>query len=425
MTMRRMHMTCLFALIVTVLPTAAYTSETKEVDVAQAAGLPPMLVGTILTRMKAQAGLTGLPVRLAVKDADGKPAANQEFALTWKGGKETVRTDDEGGVQITITKKNLDGLKLVVPAAFTVEASEGGGGAKVIVQTQISHDAGGKAHTLDLTGMKKLASDGLSVYHAEADRDAAVRQLAELERMRGFIEGFSGLAVSPGYGVVLHRKEGTVTLSGTSAVAIPVQVDDAGRPVTPFIKWALVHEWTELTLMFKTLAYVEDPGLRFVGDGLAELISYEYCRRFTPEAASERLKQYAQRLAGLKKSGATEYDLTKQFRGAASTSTSLAPAEGKAPKMPDADELAKATSPESAAGYAVSFVFWHRLREAHGVDVVRKFIAWFLTAKELTTAKVEAKLAELTGEKCATALAIEPLLEHVRKLRDAARKKQE
>jgi len=112
------------------------------------------------------------------------------------------------------------------------------------------------------------------------------------------------------------------------------------------------------------------------------------------------------------------------INGAASTSTSLAPAEGKAPEMPDADaELAKATSPESAAGYAVSFVFWQRLREAHGVGVVRKFIAWFTVTKDLTAAKATAKLAELTGAKPTTAPAIEPLIDHIRKLRNAARTK--
>jgi hypothetical protein len=263
-----------------------------------------------------------------------------------------------------------------VPRGFRVRAGEGG----VKVSVKSSGGAKGPSRSLDLSRMKRAESGGVFVCHPDGMESEARTVLEELERMRGFLAAAVGFRFMERFGAVVLRGElGDMSLSGE--IAIPIVVDSKGELQPAAMYWALVHEWLEGSLVFSTLAYQKDPNLRFVGDGLAELLSFLYCAQFRPEAASMRLAGFEGLLCDLRDSGTAAFDLGRDFPG------NQDPEKG----------LSAADETKNAAGYAASFAFWHEWVRRAGPASLRAFMDWFRLSDDLSLAAVRGKLAELSG----------------------------
>ena len=86
---------------------------TGDVDVFRTVKIPRQVVGQILDKFST-AGVA-LHVTAVVLDAGGKPLSSKATTVSWKDGKETLKTNDDGIVRWKILKDRVKGLTLKLP----------------------------------------------------------------------------------------------------------------------------------------------------------------------------------------------------------------------------------------------------------------------------------------------------------------------
>ena len=361
-------------------------SAVEEVDIVQETGIPAFILPAVFEKLKAKDPTgKGMPILFTVTDAEGKPATNQKLKLKHAGGEETLTTNDDARVTVFLNAKNATGLKLILPNGFKAKSD-----AADNVKITLHKGSGGEVKKLDLDQLTLMSGQNdLNVYASKGFEDTAAKLLDSLAERRGFAMGRYGLKLFDGYGAAIVPEGGSLSIEGK--VVIPISVDPESKVMDRSMIWGLTHEWVEGSLVFKSRAYNNDKNLRFVGDGLADLIAYNYCisRADTENVAAEVLGSYRGNLHWLQQKGTKSFDLAKDF---------------------PAGDLS------GPGGYSASFCFWHRLEEEHGPALIGDFIHWFIGLKKTTVAEVLAKLEELTGEKQNTALAVEGMLETYRGL---------
>ncbi|HEX3315407.1 MAG TPA: serine protease [Gemmataceae bacterium] len=84
-----------------------------DIDVFRTVKIPRQVVGQILDKFTT-AGVA-LHVTAVVLDAGGKPLASKATTVSWKDGKETLKTNDDGIVRWKILKDRVKGLTLKLP----------------------------------------------------------------------------------------------------------------------------------------------------------------------------------------------------------------------------------------------------------------------------------------------------------------------
>lgn len=367
---------------------ATVAAKTKEIKIADQAGLPSFVIQGVLKQMKQKHNLDSLPLDMDILNEKGKPAANQKFEARYAGGKTTVTTDAKGHLQFGLTKKNGINLRLVVPDNYTVNVKKIGS-AKV---TGGGGGAGGKS--VKLSDLKKLSYQDIDVFHDNNEK-LARHYLSRLAEMRGYIEGETGLEVVSEYGMALiARGAQAPRLTIEGRVVIPVFYNPRTNTTNSMTEWILVHEWLEGSIIFRTGAYSQNPNLRFVGDGLAELLSYNYCQRHSKASVINRLNQYmisfrAWQMTYPKK---PNYNLLQNFPSG---------------KRKGGDARI------SVAGYAASYYFWKKLQDEHGPVIARKFIKWFLSTEDYSNKAVVAQLTKLTGAKPKTVIPVKEMQKEI------------
>lgn len=401
-------------LLITLLLAGTAFPEEQELDVVRALGLPPMVVSHVLKRVKNGAPLA---VDVVLKDADRQPAKTQTLTLRWGEKSKEIVTDKDGKASFELTQEMLPRPILLVPKGLRARITTPS--FKVSVGTGVRMGGPGakpmKSETLDLDALDRIEVAGLEVYHPKGEEAAAREAMVYLARARGFVSGLVGLELSAPFGLALHDK-GMVSLDVHGQVVFPVSLAAwKGKDQGPFggmhmVRWVQIHEWVEGTVVGPGL-YTNDQGTRFIGDGLAELMGYEYCRRYHRAEVRARLQQYIQRADALLGSGHHKYDLPKSFRARVAFRVGNNPGEEK-------DWGNWRPSPVEAAGYPMSFYFWHDLLEKAGYDGLRKVIAWMMQPNNpnLTAAGVLAEIERVTRLKPPTVIEVSRARERFEKL---------
>jgi S1-C subfamily serine protease len=86
---------------------------TGDVDVFRSVKLPRQVVDQIVEKFS-KAGVA-LNVTAVVLDAGGRPLSSKAALVSWKDGKETLKTDDDGIIRWKILKDRVKGLTLKLP----------------------------------------------------------------------------------------------------------------------------------------------------------------------------------------------------------------------------------------------------------------------------------------------------------------------
>lgn len=370
-----------------------------ELDLFDAMGLPPG-VGPI---MASQLGDDrGLPINVSLADAQGKPASRLKLWLRWKGGQEQVVTDEVGQLHLELKKDQLSQPRLLVPAGYVAEVA--GGGVRVMAYPSEA-DVSDPAATLDLAAMPSVTSGDTQVYYNEGHLADALSLLGELQRIRGFAAGFAGLdVVASGYGVALvDREPGALSVQGRFVV--PITLDQLRRSAQgeAMVYWPLVHEWVELSLLDRKV-YSADPRMRMFGDGLAELLAFEYCRRYHMAEVKHRLGSYIKRMEGLAGAGRRTYSFKEHFRAHVGTEASTSSNTNVTEADLDAFVARLRENQEEAAGYAASFWLWNSVRTAGGPDSIRHTVDWL----QATANPHAADFARYLREDCNRTISLEP-----------------
>jgi hypothetical protein len=152
----------------------------------------------------------------------------------------------------------------------------------------------------------------------------------------------------------------------SSQAKIPFQITDSkGNKLSNITfeilrKESLVHLKTNNSgLVFLNLNYVllsENPNLRFVGDGLAELISFMILKTTNPDYAEIMLNN---RLKSIEKSSQLEFDIYNW-----------------------------SIESEEIEGYSYSLAFWLKLLENYSIEQIQYFIRLFDNATEYSRENV-------------------------------------
>lgn len=393
-----------------------------RINVLQKLGIPAFAAPTVLATMRSRGA--AWKVEVTVTDAAGRPAAARKLTLRWPGGQTALTTSRQGRAWFELTKDRLGGPVLEVPAGLKADFG-GKGTPQVIVKAQTSMGpGGGRAESLDLSKLKKLSTPGQEVYYPEKHAAVAPLVLAELARMRGFARAAWDLELLPAFAVAVVD-DGNVQLNIVGALVIPVPAStwaDGRRSAWRGTSvWIALHEWVELTLVMTGKAfYARNPNTRFIGDGLAELMCYEYCRRYYPAAAAATLAEYRRRLGRLVQQKITEYDLAKDFVSHSQTLISPGgagspPAKGD-PPAGTRRQVRPEMSGREDAGYPMSFWFWYSLRKHGGPEALRKVVAWLGQARDVSLETTLEKVRQVSGRDAKAKMDVPEALDGIRSL---------
>ncbi|MEM8713950.1 MAG: CIA30 family protein, partial [Planctomycetota bacterium] len=281
----------------------------ERFTLAQIFGIPRAFATDGVEQIKSQLPSgQSLPVQISAFASDGSPARELQVLVRWEGGLRALRTDESGSLSLQIWKEELAGWCIECPRGFEIRRA-GAGAVEVVTQV-----IGGKGPSATFESvpddLERLQVGGLTVQFPEGREQEGVEAIAELSRIRGFVEAYGTLDLANvPYGLALVDTDAS-NLSGRGLnIPVPLKRWQDDGEAGARLRSVLVHEWVEYSLGVDSGLYVRTPGLRFVGDGIAELYSYRYARRFSPLGASAQLDSYVNRVKKLMASGVETYSL--------------------------------------------------------------------------------------------------------------------
>ncbi|MEM6671955.1 MAG: CIA30 family protein [Planctomycetota bacterium] len=352
--------------------------ELDRTTLAELLGIPAAYAAEGVRQIENQLpGEQSLPVELSAFNVDGSPAPGLRLLVRWDGGQRMLRTNGSGSLSIQIPKEELGGWYVECPKGIELRR---GGAAPVEVVTQVI-GGGDTAATFESVpdDLEQIQVGGLTVrYPSDAEQDA-IEAIAELSRIRGFVEAYGEVSLSGApYGIALIETDAS-NLSGRG-LNIPVPLkrwNDEGASGSR-MRSVLVHEWVEYALGVVSGLYVRTPALRFVGDGLAELYSYQYARRFFPLAAYAQLDSYVVRVEKLINAGVDTYSFEERFAARVAMMGASKSTDSRTPRERWGESIGELDLSSESAGYAASYWFWRSIEEAAGRDGLVQIQNWLL-----------------------------------------------
>lgn len=351
-------------------------------------------IDILMHKITANHMMTGFSAQIQIFDEKGKPAERCTFRTEGMPKKKT-NTYRDGRIGFNVYPKNIKKLAVWIPKGYTVKRTKRTRLPMKTLSTPYRAKKLGdrlkKSSVPQLTitpfykGLKFVRKGHICVYYIEKrDKKLAKKMIKEIEQIKKFCMDFGGLELKSTMDILLHHHRGPVLLDGIFAV--PVEVDKNQKVAAHMAMWIQIHEATESAIIFKNKAYSSDRNLRFAGDGLAEIFSSYYCEKYYPAACKIRHSLSIGSLNRLIAKKYTYVNLGKDFpaiRGG-----------GKKKKLTkeQTDQRRRGST-----GYYASFYFWDKLRKNYGDKVFREVLAWFVTAKKPTAAKLVAKIKEITG----------------------------
>lgn len=229
------------------------------------------------------------------------------------------------------------------------------------------------------SGLKKIGDSRVAVFYEDGNEALAREVQSELIRARGVIKSVLGLEPKR-WAVILetNRKEKNMLYLTVPAVSY----DSSWRCFKEdwesgqFMDYN-PHEWTESTITSAFNLY-DDPRNRFIGDGLAEFVTWK---------VSGLPKDYIDRLSPAQIGDRETVDLLSVFQAVS----------GKFFHRRRFDHAFEKLL--FSPGYALSFAFWHQLYEEHGSTLTVTFVERLARHPSPSAEDAIAILVQLTGNK--------------------------
>jgi hypothetical protein len=228
------------------------------------------------------------------------------------------------------------------------------------------------------SGLKKTGDSRVAVFHEKGDEALARAVRAALIRTRGEIQSILHLEPRR-WAVILEtdREEKNVLYLTVPAAGY----DSTWRCFRE--EWengdfmdVNPHEWAETTLTSAIRLY-DDPRNRFIGDGLAEFVTWK---------VSGLPRDYIERLSPAEIGDRETVDLLSAFQ--------VVPGkfllQGRLDRIPAKHAY--------IPGYALSFAFWHELYEEHGPTLIPAFVERLAQQPTAGADEAIAILVALTGD---------------------------
>lgn len=226
--------------------------------------------------------------------------------------------------------------------------------------------------------MQKLGDANVAVFHREDEGALAREVLAEMIRCHVSVK--EALGIEPVASAAIletgDKENGVLYLAFSEPGYRDTWICFHDRWKSGEFSRVHVHEVTESTLV-AALPLYKDPRNRFIGDGIAEWVSWnlkglpsDYLEYLSPE-----------------KTGRSEtIDLLEVFQASN--------------RLPDKSGLGlrRENAGGYAPGYALSFSFWHGLTEEHGAELIKEFLAQIQGREDLSAEESIEILTRLTGD---------------------------
>jgi len=319
-----------------------------------------------------------LPLTLRVLDASKKPIEKARIRLIFKSG-EIVISSIQGELSLTVDKKLLSDLECRVDTPYFLSPQIMPQEISIEEEWTVKYDTGQvKLEIIDTKEYQKISNPPVIVYYSkDYEKYLAEALLDTLLKCEELIKKLTGESVEKWGSILIEKKLlGKIfpLIKGAGTILpIPYEKslkDSSSLKWLPFTIYLLVHERTESPIAH--IFYPHSSEARWIGDGIAEYVSYKVCKKFVPIACvgviMGRIEQIRKSLKKIK-----NYNLLQEFT---------------------VDKgLAKGTE----IGYPISFYIWYKVTEKAGDGVIKEFIS---KAKELenpTNEDYMNLLSKLTG----------------------------
>ena len=322
-----------------------------------------------------------LPLTLRVVDTSKKLVEKAQIYLVFKSGEIKISLPN-GELSLTFDKELLPGLECRVDTPYFLSP-------QIIPQeiyiketwtVSIRYDTTPiKPEVLDIKKYQKINAPPVVVYYSKDYEKFLARTLLDtLLKCEKLIKELTGESVT-------EWKNVLVKVDTLGKVILPKRVigpvvfafykenlKDSSTPFKLVSLWLLAHERTELPLA--RIFYSHSPEARWIGDGIAEYVSYKICKKLASQECAQVMNGRIKQIEKLFIKKGKIYNLTQEFK------------------------VGMEFSEESVyAGYPISFYIWCKATEKAGDGVIKEFISKAKELKNPTNEDYMNLLSKLTG----------------------------
>jgi hypothetical protein len=306
-----------------------------------------------------------LPVAIKFMDADYAPTSDVKCTLIINDRKEEYTSDEDGIVTFWIPKKDKKGIKCFYTYPSKIDCG-------YCMSSLITVGEKVEREVEAGEGMEEMRFDNTTILYPEDASETAEELKRIVKEEKQLIKDILGVEPIP-WRIILSKKTNPIYASDHG---ISLYQDSIHQKVSYYRE--LPHEWTESTIMGRVDEMEE---YRWIRDGLAEYVGYQYVKKHWPQyflAQAEVISLFQDKKR--------EYDLAK-WKQIDLFSISL---------MTEEDQIEAAL--EDGKKYYLSAYFWEKIVDKSGrKDVIKVFLERFAKLEDKNLEQTLQILSEITG----------------------------
>jgi hypothetical protein len=282
-------------------------------------------------------------IPIQITDINNKKLANATFIISRMDNPVYLKSNKNGLVFITLNHAILTENPIIKIQYDSFKAKDirySIGGKTVVFKD-------GKSVTselLEFENIQYIQHGSFKLFYT-INKDSAIASLADFLNTLDIIRKITGKAeLSHVFPLLISSNNTSVIGEPDGVTILPISLNSWQEKY-----WHFTHETVENDLISFNNLYEKNSNIRFIGDGLAELISLKVLKSFKNEYANEMLNS---RLRSLTKSNSDTFSLYNW-----------------------------STTSEEIEGYSYSLAFWIKLEKDNSPEIIKEFVRLFSNLK--------------------------------------------
>jgi hypothetical protein len=285
-----------------------------------------------------------------ITNSKGDKLSNITFEILRNESLVHLKTNNSGLVYLNLNYGLLSEnpkIRIVTDRTLSKDVRYSVGGKTVIFRDGKSIDN----DVIEFENLSFIEDKGFKLYYT-ISKDSATKQLPEFLESIDLIKEIMGKPEIKFINPLLVMKN-NISIIGEpeNIILLPVDINSWHERY-----WYFTHETVENDIINQKNIYSKNPNLRFVGDGLAELISFMILKTANPDYAEIMLNN---RLKSIEKSSQLEFDIYNW-----------------------------SIESEEIEGYSYSLAFWLKLLDNYSIKQIQYFIRLFDNSTEYSKENV-------------------------------------
>lgn len=294
-----------------------------------------------------------------ITNSKGNKLSNITFEILRNENLVHLKTNNSGLVFLNLNYGLLSEnpkIRIVTDSTLSKDVRYSVGGKTVVFRDGKSIDN----DVIEFENLPFIEDRGFKLYYT-ISKDSATKQLPEFIESIDLIKKIMGKSkiefISP---LLVTKNNISIIGEPENIILLPVNISSWHERY-----WYFTHETVENDLINQKDIYSKNPNLRFVGDGLAELISFMILKTDNPEYAEKMLNN---RLLSIEKSTQLEFDIYNW-----------------------------SIESEEIEGYSYSLAFWLKLLDNYSMEQIQDFIRLFDNSTDFSKESVHKIFDEAFG----------------------------